>query len=85
MKPYPKLTNAEVQQLDSGKCPDCGSPSFFIGPRGGMNTNVRCANDKCRSKFNLILGMHGAFGKERISEKSPAAIAILDQVFKPID
>ncbi len=61
------LTDAEAEALDKGQCPDCGSPDFYLGPRGGMNRNIQCANDQCRSKFNLVLGMAGSFGKQRLS------------------
>jgi hypothetical protein len=84
MKDYPKLTPAEVMHLDSGICPDCGSPRFLEGPHGGMNVNIQCANEKCQSEFNIVPGLEGSFGKERISEKSPARQKILDAVFTPL-
>ncbi len=34
-------------------CPDCGGAEFLMGPQGGASQNVKCANDKCGSKFNL--------------------------------
>jgi DNA-directed RNA polymerase subunit RPC12/RpoP len=64
---YPKLTALEVMMLDDGKCPDCGGTRFLEGPHGGMNVNVKCAG--CGSKFNLVPGLAGGFGKERISQK----------------
>ena len=64
--PIEKLTEKEVVALDAGKCPDCGSEHFYHGPQGGMNTNIRCANDNCRAEFNVIFGMAGSFGKERL-------------------
>jgi hypothetical protein len=30
-------------------CPDCDSPSFILGPEGGMAVNIRCAG--CGHKF----------------------------------
>jgi len=32
-------------------CPDCGSPEFLKGPRGGLARNVMCAD--CGQRFNL--------------------------------
>jgi hypothetical protein len=85
MNRHPKLTNQEVAAIDNNTCPDCGGTGFMEGPHGGMNVNIMCANDRCQSKFNVIPGMDGSFGKERISGQSPARTAILDAVFKPLD
>ncbi|MDR3457996.1 MAG: hypothetical protein P4N60_11160 [Verrucomicrobiae bacterium] len=65
MNPYPELTAIEVAALDAGKCPDCGSEHFLEGPRGGMNVNIQCA--RCKAEFNIVPGLPGSFGKERIS------------------
>lgn len=32
-------------------CPDCGSKNFYEGPKGGMCTNMMCA--ECNHKFNI--------------------------------
>lgn len=72
MKEYPELTAREVADLDKGRCPDCNGIGFLEGPHGGMNVNIQCANPVCKSKFNVIPGLGGSFGKERISEPSPA-------------
>lgn len=34
-------------------CPDCGSPAFYAGPRGGMSQNFVCAG--CGARFNLSI------------------------------
>jgi hypothetical protein len=34
-------------------CPDCGSKGFYVGPSGGMSTNIFCVNRACRSGFNI--------------------------------
>jgi hypothetical protein len=60
------LTDKEVAALDAGKCPDCGEENFYLGPQGGMNTNIECANKNCMARFNVVLGMAGSFGKERL-------------------
>jgi hypothetical protein len=70
--PYPQLTEAEVAKLDKNICPDCGGTAFLEGPHGGLSVNVKCANRGCQSKFNLVPGLYGSFGKERISRPSPA-------------
>ncbi len=38
-------------------CPDCGSTSFFQGPRGGLATNMRCAG--CRYEYNIAFDPFG--------------------------
>lgn len=40
--------------IASGKCPDCGSTEgFYEGPSGGMSTNIFCANEACKKRFNI--------------------------------
>jgi hypothetical protein len=34
------------------RCTYCGGVDFYEGPSGGMSTNILCANDQCRHKFN---------------------------------
>ena len=84
MKPYPELTEFEVHQLDYNICPDCKGVGFLEGPHGGMNVNIQCANSQCQSRFNVVPGLAGSFGKERISEPAPAR-KILDAVFQPLE
>ena len=69
-RPFPKLTFAEYSMLDDGICPDCTGHHFLEGPHGGMNVNIKCAG--CGAKFNIVPGLEGSFGKERIGwpEKS---------------
>lgn len=59
-----ELTKAEVQALDAGNCPDCGDHQFLEGPHGGMSVNIECAT--CGARFNVVPGLQGSFGKERI-------------------
>jgi len=40
-----------VDDLQAGRCPDCGWNYFIPGPRGGMSENVECA--QCRARFNV--------------------------------
>lgn len=58
------LTGTEVADLDACKCPDCGSESFLEGPHGGMSVNIMCS--ACGAKFNVVPGIFGSFGKQRI-------------------
>lgn len=39
--------------LEKGECPDCGGKEFYSGPTGGISENIKCANEKCGSKFNV--------------------------------
>jgi len=59
-----ELTIKEVAAIDKGKCPDCGSTDFYEGPHGGMNVNVECA--ECGARFNIMPGMKGPLGKQRL-------------------
>lgn len=36
-------------------CPDCKGHDFLRGPRGGLSTNIKCANIKCGSRFNVFV------------------------------
>ena len=68
------LTEHEVSCLDDNQCPDCGYVGrFLIGPSGGMSTNIRCP--VCEAGFNVVLGLRGDFGKERIGRPDPAKLA----------
>lgn len=40
------------------ECPDCGGKWFLYGPQGGVSQNIECANDNCRSRFNVTMGFH---------------------------
>ena len=65
-----ELTEAEVASLDNGKCPDCEGTRFMKGPHGGLCVNIMCAG--CGAKFNVVPGLVGAFGKQRIGRpKTP--------------
>ena len=35
-------------------CVDCGCKDFLEGPSGGIAQNVKCANDECGSKYNIM-------------------------------
>ena len=59
-----ELTQTEVEAMDSGECPDCGNTGFLEGPHGGMCVNIMCAS--CGARFNILPGMKGFFGKQRI-------------------
>ncbi len=34
-------------------CPDCKGHDFKEGPHGGLSVNIKCANPKCGSGFNV--------------------------------
>ena len=48
-----KITPQEEIKLKNNTCPDCGGKNFLKGPCGGLAVNVKCANPKCGSKFNI--------------------------------
>lgn len=37
-------------------CPYCGGTKWLEGPRGGMSTNIMCANAACEHWFNYHQG-----------------------------
>ena len=41
-------------ELQKNGCLDCGCKDFLQGPSGGMAQNVKCANDECGSKYNIM-------------------------------
>lgn len=43
------MTNTNLDVLNTGRCPDCGSELFQIGPEGGAAQNIRCA--QCHQCF----------------------------------
>jgi hypothetical protein len=45
------LTDAELDAINRGHCPDCGHRGFVLGPRGGMSINVECGG--CATRFNV--------------------------------
>ena len=54
----PKLTEEEKKKLlKKGTCPDCQGDKFLEGPHGGASVNIMCANDECKSRFNVCPGM----------------------------
>lgn len=59
----PELTKKEEKRLLEGICPDCKENKFLEGPHGGASVNIMCANDECKSRFNICPGMFA----ERIS------------------
>lgn len=49
------MTEREGETISAGNCPDCHSRGFVLGPMGGINLNVECANVHCRARFNVAL------------------------------
>lgn len=39
--------------IATNKCPDCHHEGFYDGPSGGLSTNITCANDDCKQRFNV--------------------------------
>lgn len=48
-------TEAEKKKLKNNICPDCEEEGFLEGPHGGASVNIMCANNKCKSKFNVCM------------------------------
>lgn len=53
------------------KCLDCGCKKFRHGPGGGVAQNIKCANPKCGSEYNIFYVPGGPFLDMRISEPMP--------------
>ena len=43
----------EKHLILAGTCPDCGGRDFFLGPRVGAYTELRCATEGCGARFRL--------------------------------
>lgn len=54
----------EFRALADGLCPDCGSPDFTYGPRGGAAQNIECKG--CRARFNITRMAQGLAFAQRI-------------------
>ncbi len=53
-----ECTKKEKKKLQKNICPDYGKKGFLEGPHGGMSINIMCANEDCKSRFN-VFGMGG--------------------------
>jgi len=45
--------------VDYLTCPECGSPDFLQGARGGLAINVKC--EKCGYRMNIAILPKGKF------------------------
>lgn len=50
-----------------GVCPDCGGGQWHEGPSGGMCVNIRCANEACHTKLNVMM-LPGLVRAQRIGK-----------------
>jgi hypothetical protein len=74
------LTENKAVSLDKGICPDCRGVRFLEGPHGGVCVNIKCAN--CGAKFNVVPGLPGTFGKQRIGWPEKRKILPMLRVIK---
>jgi hypothetical protein len=51
---YEELSETDRKALTRGHCPICNGRGFVLGPKGGMSTNIECANLGCRMRFNVV-------------------------------
>lgn len=49
--------NPLITSIEKNRCPDCGGEGFLQGPSGGISTNIMCANEKCKAKFNIMVSI----------------------------
>ncbi len=61
--------NTLQSSFKKGQCPDCASTKWYEGPSGGMSTNWFCANDDCKSGFNVCAVPGGPLLIERIGKR----------------
>lgn len=59
------LTKIEFEFLAlENECPFCTGKTFRFGPRGGMSTNIFCAEpDGCGAGFNIAIGIIPEFAQ----------------------
>lgn len=65
-----ELDETQRKLLDRGMCPDCGYRGFVLGPHGGLNQNIECANLGCRARFNVALFSGAVINGQRIERRS---------------
>lgn len=64
-----EVPDDERVTLNAGRCPDCGGRGFVLGPRGGMNQNIECAQIRCRARFNVAIFAGAVQHAERIEKR----------------
>lgn len=65
-----EVTTDERTTLNAGHCPDCGERGFVLGPRGGLNQNIECAQIACRARFNVTLFAGAIQHAQRIEKRA---------------
>lgn len=74
-KPDPREVGFdELQMLNEGECPTCGNRGFVLGPRGGLNLNIECADVECRSRYNVTLFAGAIQHAHRIEKRSEGGL-----------
>lgn len=71
-KPKPKpdeVSDEDRAKLNAGRCPECGGRGFVLGPRGGMNQNIECAQVTCRARFNVAIFAGAIQHAQRIEKR----------------
>jgi len=48
-----QLSEDELDIISLGRCPKCRNRGFVVGPQGAQSTNIECASEDCRQRFNV--------------------------------
>lgn len=65
-----RLTDKERETLNKGSCPTCQRRGFVLGPLGGININIECANIVCRERYNVALFSGAIQSAQRIEKRA---------------
>lgn len=49
----PTLSEHDLDTLTRGHCPICKQRGFVLGPQGGLNHMIECAELSCRMRYNV--------------------------------
>jgi hypothetical protein len=64
------VSKEEHETLQRGDCPVCQQRGFVVGPIGGNNINIECANLSCRERFNVTMFSGAVIHAHRIEKRS---------------
>ena len=65
-----RVGDDELITLNKGHCPTCNGRGFVLGPRGGLNVNIECANLACRERYNVAVFSGNIMNAQRIEKRA---------------
>jgi hypothetical protein len=62
----------DIESLSHGKCPDCGSQGFMLGPQGGVSQNIECLG--CGQCFNIAPFLDGLINRHSLNASDGTSV-----------